>query len=428
MDMNKFKKLISFSLMGMLMTQVVSAKEVLKANYHPTMEERLPADNKRLVGGNVTVTRDDVINWLQGLHRYKEMHPKLKKHVDQNKDNYRIDTNMHYILYRDNDAGYEIVMKHEDDQNFIALNRTYFRDPEDAAWDYKQTSAVNPKTKKPWISLDKKDIQLITKNTQQKLSEDDKAYLKDLLSILNENFHFLYGEKFVTMDNVKDPYEVLGKYQPPRLLIYDGFDDFLPPESDQKRELSKQLGRPLYHFYQGFDGSEPLNMSSNCLDKASVKVKLKDGRVYMLTYCHAVRKKDIDVNYQIRAVQVWLPKLCLEDMAVNLMNLMQEKGVDVNTLEGNSTPLTQALYLINLKTQNYIYTVVNSRYVLESDARKKNVNDFEGYKSLYEAVPLPKKLRPVKDVKVTLSSPAKLVLNNKFPERVMMCFSPVHMR
>ena len=427
MDMNRFKKLALFALMGVLTAQILPAKEVLSADYNPTTEES-DLDKKllRLFGHKITATHDDIVKWVHASPQYKEMHPKLKKWVDQNKDNYKAVSHIDYILYRNNEAGFEIMMQKKATSKYLpylALNRTYFRDPEDAAWDYEQTPAINPKTKKTWINLDKKEIQLIVKNTKQNFSDTDKAYLKDLLSILNENFHFYYGEKFVTTDKIKDPAELIGKYRPLKVRMYGAFDDFLPPESDQKRELSRKLGRPLYHFYQGFDGTEPLGQSSNCYDKATVKIKLKDGQTATMTYWNQVSGKDVDKMRGQRAAQVWTAKYNLEKLSKHLTALMQEKGVDVDTAKENTTPLTQALYLINLKTQNYIHTIVNDRYVLESKGTEKGADNFEGYKALYEAVPLPKKLKPVKELGI---SPEPITSNNHIPAG--MCLMPVHTR
>lgn len=425
MEMKKYSKIFLLCTFSALMTQMLSAKEVLSADFAPTTirtetDERVMGKN-RARGATLDATPDEIKKILEEAADYKKMHPTLKKWVDQNKENYWQLSEDTYILYRDEDVGIDIQLyiAPNSKKKFLFLNRTYFKYPEDAAWQYVQTSAVNPKTKKPWIGLDKKEVQQITKNTKQKFSEADKSYIKDLLSILNENFHFYYGEKFVKMDQVKDLSTLLGKYQPLKVLMYDAFDDFLSPESDQKRDLSKKLGRAVYDLSKGLDNSKMFGVTSNCGDKGTLHLKLKDGQKAKLTYWNQVNPTEINKHFVNRSSQVHLAKYNLEQLSIHLTDLMQEKGVDMDNAKGNTTPLTQALYLINLKMQNYIYAVVTHPYVLESGGK----NEFDKKKALYEAVPLPTKLRPVRELKMGMEPVAFHKATS--PE---MCLRPVHTR
>lgn len=92
---------------------------------------------------------------------------------------------------------------------------------------------------------------------------------------------------------------------------------------------------------------------------------------------------------------VYIAKHYLEKESKDLTKLMQEKGVDVSNPKANKTPFMQALYWINLKTQNYIEALVNSEYVLTSS----NEDDLGQNQRLSDIVPLPKKLKPVESLK-----------------------------
>lgn len=291
-----YSRLVSLSALGIFAAQVLPAKEVLSAEYNPTMENN--ALDERLLNkwsSEITATHADIVKWAQNAENYKRMHPKLKNFLDKNKDAYKAVSSVSYILYRDNTAGFQIKMQHEDGYDgALFLNRTYFNAPEDAAWEYKQTPPVNPKTKKPWIDLSKEEIRQIIKETKQTFSKEDVSYLKDLMSILSENFHFYYGEQFVTTDKIKDPSALIGKYRPMKTLMYAAFDDFLPDEPAQKRELSQKLGRPLYHFHKGFDATIPLGYSGNCYGHATVELRMKDGQVHSVTYWNQVSGQDVN--------------------------------------------------------------------------------------------------------------------------------------
>lgn len=424
MEMKKYSKIFLLCTFSALMTQMLSAKEVLSADFAPTTirtetDERVMR-NSRARGATLDATPDEIKKILEESADYKKMHPTLKKWVDQNQENYWQICADTYILYRDEDVGVkiELLVQPRSRKPVLFLNRVYFKYPEDAAWQYVQTPAVNPKTKKPWIGLDKKEVQQITKNTKQKFSEADKSYIKDLLSILNENFHFYYGEKFVKMDKVKDLSTLLGKYHPLKVLMYDAFDDFLPPESDQKRALSKKLGRAVYDLSKGLDNSKMFGATANCGDKGTINLKLKDGQPITLTYWNQVNPTEINKHFANKSSQVYLAKYGLGKLSKDLTELMQEKGVDVDNAKGNTTPLTQALYLINLKMQNYIYAVVTHPYVLESGGK----DEFDKNKALYEAVPLLTKLRPVREL-----MGMEPIASHKAtsPE---MCLRPVHTR
>lgn len=396
--MKKYSQLVLWSIFSVLMVQTISAKEVLSADFDPTTvktesDERIIQANIRR-GEKLDATTDEIYKLLKKSDDYEKMHPILKKWVDQNKENFFQVSPSYYILYRDADVGAEVNFTiGQKDKVLLHFNRTYFKSPEDAAFEYKQTPAINPTTKKPWINVDKNEVKRIIQNTKQKFSKEDSAYLTDLLGVLNENFHFYYGEPFVILKgNVKDKSTLIGKYKPLRVLAYDAFDEFLPPESEQKRELSKKLGRAVYPFYKMIDNSKMLRATLNCGDKGTINIKLKDGQDATLTYWNQVNPARVDETMYARATQLADIPWNFGQMSNALSLIMQEKGVDVENQKNNRTPLTQVLYLINLKAQNYLEAVATSEYVQES----KNAVDFGKYKKLSEAVPLPTQLKPIK--------------------------------
>lgn len=406
MEMKKYSRLALWSIFSVLMVQSLSAKEVLSADFAPTTvhtesDERIIRKSLAL-GEKLDKTPDEIYKMVKETPSYKTMHPKLKEWVDKNKDNFFQRSDETYVLYRDNDVGAQIHLRfnpNDSDVKFLFFNRVYFKYPEDAAWQYTQTPAINPQTKKPWFPFEKSDVRRIEKATKQKFSKEDASYLIDLLSILNENFHFYYGEKFVSLKGkIKDKETLMGKYYPLKILAYGAFDEFLPPESEQKRELSAKLGRAVYPFYKMIDNSKMFTATANCLDKGTLGIRLKDGQTAFLCYNNQVSPESPffdTVSYEYSA-QVENAKYNLEQLSKKLMDLVQEKGVDILDEKANKTPLTLALYQINLKVQNDLEAVITNEYLVLGSSKV----DFGANKSLADVIKLPTNLKPIKLLKI----------------------------
>lgn len=406
MEMKKYSQLALWSIFSVLMIQSLSAKEVLSADFAPTTvhtesDERIIRNNLAL-GEKLDKTPAEIYEMVKESPDYKTMHPKLKEWVDKNRDNFFQIDPTYFILYRDSDVGAEIglYIRPQSKVKDLFFNRVYFKNQEDSAWQYSQTPAINPKTKKPWFPFEKSDVQRIEKATKQKFSKEDASYLMDLLSILNENFHFYYGEKFVSLKGRikdKDKETLMGKYYPLKILAYGAFDEFLPPESEQKRELSTKLGRAVYPFYKMIDNSKMFTGTSNCADKGTIDISLKDGQTATLRYNNQVSPKSAffdTVSHEYFA-QVGNAKYNLEQLSKKLMDLVQEKGVDILDEKANKTPLTLALYQINLKVQNDLEAVITNEYLVLGSSKV----DFGANKSLADVIKLPTNLNTIKSLK-----------------------------
>lgn len=290
------------------MMQTVSAKEVLSAKFAPTT---VLTDSDKVIksaylkkGAQLDKTPDDIYALVKNSPDYKTMHPTLKGWVEKNKGNFFQISPDDFILYRDADVGVEIsfVVNSETGESALYFNRRHFKSPEDAAWEYKQTPAINPQTKKPWIEFGEQEMQQILDETKQEISLEDKVFLTDLLSILNENFHFYYGEEFVLLKGkIQDKSNLLGKYQPFKMLVYDFFDDFLPAESEQKRALSQKLGRAAYQVYKVLDNSKMWGITMCFPNKGAVVVRLKDGQPVILDYWNQVSPEAVDEGFAERS-------------------------------------------------------------------------------------------------------------------------------
>lgn len=423
MEMKKYSQLALWSIFSVLMIQSLSAKEVLSADFAPTtvrteFDEKV-IQKKLARGEKLDKTPAEIYEMVKASPDYKTMHPKLKEWVDKNKDNFYQITSEDFVLYRDADVGAEINLyfkPNDADVRFLFFNRVYFKYPEDAAWQYTQTPAINPKTKKPWFPFEKGDVQRIEKATKQKFSKEDASYLIDLLSILNENFHFFYGEEFVSLKGKikdKDKETLIGKYYPLKILAYGAFDEFLPPESKQKRELSAKLGRAVYPFYKMIDNSKMFIGTANCADKGTLGISLKDGQTATLRYNNQVNPKNTRVGTFEYSAQVGDVKYNLEQLSKRLMDLVQEKGVDVLDEKANKTPLTLALYQINLKVQNDLEAVITNEYLVSGGPN----TDFGQNKNLADVIKLPTKLKPISSLRTEAVASQKPSVTN-------MCHPP----
>ncbi|MBT9449444.1 hypothetical protein ICN84_05065 [Akkermansia glycaniphila] len=420
MEMKKYSQLALWSIFSVLMIQSLSAKEVLSADFKPTtvlLESDEIVIQKNLARGEkLDKTNDDIYSIVKDGSDYKTMHPKLKEWIDKNKDNFKQISPEHFVLYRDDDVGAELNVNFNPTtkKRSIYFNRVYFKNPEDSAWQYTQTPAINPKTKKPWFPFEKSDVQRIEKVTKQKFSKEDASYLIDLLSILNENFHFYYGEEFVSLKGkIKDKSTLMGKYHPLKVLAYGAFDEFLPPESEQKRELSTKLGRAVYPFYKMIDNSKMFRGTANCGEKGTVTVHLKDGQTAVLRYWNQINPKDIHIGASEWSTQIGNAKYNLEQLSKRLMDLVQEKGVDVLDEKANKTPLTLALYQINLKVQNDLEAVITNEYLVSGGPN----TDFGQNKNLADVIKLPTNLKPIKSLKTNLIKTEQTSVTN-------MCYPP----
>jgi hypothetical protein len=72
---------------------------------------------------------------------------------------------------------------------------------------------------------------------------------------------------------------------------------------------------------------------------------------------------------------------------------MEHKKVDVCNEQANTTPLTRALYLVNLKTQNYLFAILSEPAIAQFEPTKDRY-----FRSVSEKVDLPSDLIPIRDL------------------------------
>ncbi len=395
------------------------AKSVLNAPYNPDVEKKVKISSgpTSSLGASYTTNASSYHSYqTDGQHsylsepvhkctNYSSMNPKLRGFIDRNASNYETISRPFaateaYSLYRDVDAGFEIRMTANKGAKLLYLLRLTFLDAEDMAWKFVQTPAINPKTGQQWIDLNADELQQIATDTGKDFSRKEKAYLNDVLAVVNQNFHFIYGEKFGTTDKIKDDNQLIGKWLPPRVLMFNSFNDFLPREPKQKRKISSFLGRPLYEVNKGVATNTGISyeLGNKGLTGTAQHVHLKDKQVIDIPFLSLVSVKNMKImaltlKFTILKDQLRSTLICATNFSQGLNKLMEHKKVDVCNEQANTTPLTRALYLVNLKTQNYLFAILSEPAIAQFEPTKDRY-----FRSVSEKVELPSDLIPIRDL------------------------------
>lgn len=321
---------------------------------------------------------------------YDEMHPTIREWVDNYRKHYFQDSVKSVVLYNDNQQGIQIRMYHQvsdKEDAFIVFARTRFFE-DDVLWEYKKEPAINPQTGRPWIELSASELRTAMRGGK-KMDEPDQQFLKDVLSILNENFHYFYGMQLVDLgrDPEVNPEELIGKIIPQKVVAYgehvDMFD--MTDKSEQQISIYRALGHPFYalgpllkpKFKYG-------GKCSHCGGKGVVTTFLRSGFHYDITYFNQVKVSEVYPSRLARAAQV-VPAKHLEDTLKGFQKLCEERGVNLRTQSMNKTPLGRALYLVYHKTNQYVEELLKHPYVANSFSTHKIE---EGVNHLYDVVPI----------------------------------------
>ena len=127
------------------------------------------------------------------------------------------------VVYWDEGAG--LIITHLPAANLYCflVGRTKINGPVDYVFEMPRTSAVNKKTKKPYFGLSEEMLTDLEINTGTKLSAEERDWLYAYMAVLNENFHFFYGEPLADISHFWMPGQsaahLLGRFVPTRAFL-----------------------------------------------------------------------------------------------------------------------------------------------------------------------------------------------------------------
>lgn len=384
----KYKNLLLLSAFWAFLMPTLEGKNLLACPYDPRIErtEREQED----VDLYARLRAPQIRQRVTKARMYDEMHPTIREWVDNYRKHYFQDSPSSVVLYNDNENGIQIRMYHQvsnKEDAFIVFARTRFFE-DDVLWEYKKEPAINPQTGRPWIELSASELRTAMRGGK-KMDEPDQQFLKDVLSILNENFHYFYGMQLVDLgrDPEVNPEELIGKIIPQKVVAYgehvDMFD--MTDKSEQQISIYRALGHPIYALGPLLEPKFKYGgKCSHCGGKGVVTTFLRSGLDYDITYFNQVKVSEVYPSRLARAAQV-VPAKHLEHTLKGFQKLCEERGVNLRSQSMNKTPLARALYLVYHKTNRYVEELLKHPYVANSFSTHKIE---EGVNHLYDVVPI----------------------------------------
>lgn len=240
-----YKKTVVLGILGLLIGQL-NARTVYSIDLPKNQSDTISPQTKRSLESReiyklkeVPRTPAEMAEILKNSEEYRLMDPQIKKWVDSNEKNYINDQGNSAILYYDKESGIEVEMAMSNPP-IIFVHLAAVTRPEAMACDYTYTEPVHPKTKQPYFHLTGKQLKEYEAATGTTLTPDEKNWLRDLESVLNENIHYFYGEPFVNLAKVvpdKDRRLLIGTYLPPRMLATQELETFIPTQEMEAGRL-----------------------------------------------------------------------------------------------------------------------------------------------------------------------------------------------
>lgn len=366
--------LLLLSVMWAVCSSTLEARDLLVCEYNPS---------ERTVSGRLGTRKRSVSAMYRRYKKasnYEDVHPSFKALIEQNRDNYRYygGRSLLYLSEQDGFGLYEFGGK-------ILLYRTrVFAD--DAAWTYQKEPALNPFTGRSWIELSASELKTVLRGGK-KMDEPDQQFLKDVLSILNENFHYFYGMQLVDLG--RDPHvdraQLMGKFMPPKIVFFGKQVDMLDLSnySEQQVSLYRQLGHPVYNYEGLIHPNMNAGVGSTCSGRGISYMTFRNDTGISMAYFNQAAPSEVEPSMLARAVQMVAAGPALTDMVKGLEKICEERGGNPRSLSMNKTPLTRALCLVYQKTKWYAEEVSKHPYV----ANSFNENEVgEGVNHLYDVV------------------------------------------
>lgn len=367
--------LLLLSVMWAFCSSTLEARDLLVCEYNPS---------ERTVSGRLGTRKRSVpamYSRYKKASNYEDVHPAFKALIEQNRKNCR-EYAGRSLLYLNEEDGFGL---YETGGTILLYRSRFFGD--DAAWTYQKEPAINPQTDRPWIELSASELKTVMRGGQ-KMDEPNQQFLKDVLSILNENFHYFYGMQLVDLgrDPNVDPAQLMGKFVPSKFFLFDKQVDLLDLSnySAQQTGLYRRLGHPIYNYEGIFHPETKLGIGSNCGGRGIISVPLRIPESMSVVYHNQACPNEVNPSLAARSDQVYYTSQMLTKMMEGLEQVCAERGVNLSQ-SANKTPLARALYLVYKKTDKYVEVLVSHEYISQS----KNTNALEeGVNHLYDVIPI----------------------------------------
>ena len=368
--------LLLLSVLWAVCSSTLESRDLLTCEYNPS---------ERTVSGRLG-TRKRAVPTMYSRYKkasnYDNVHPAFKALIEQNRNNYREDGGRS-LLYLNEEDGFGL---YETGGTILLYRSRFFGD--DAAWTYQKEPAINPQTDRPWIELSASELKTVMRGGK-KMDEPDQEFLKDVLSILNENFHYFYGMQLVDLgrDPNVDPAQLMGKFVPTKFFLFDKEVDMLNLSnySARQTDLYRALGHPVYNYEGFFHPELKLGIGSNCGGRGIISVPFRIPPGISVVYHNQACPNEVNPSLAARSEQVYYTSQILTKMMEGLEKICAERGVNLRSQSANKTPLARALYLVYKKTDKYVEALVSHEYISQS----RNTNALEeGVNHVYDVIPI----------------------------------------
>lgn len=368
--------LLLLSMMWAVCSSTLESRDLLACEYNPS---------ERTVSGRLGTRKRSVPTMYSRYKKasnYENVHPVFKALIEQNRKNYR-DYGGRSLLYLNEEDGFGL---YETGGTILLYRSRFFGD--DAAWTYQKEPAINPQTDRPWIELSASELKTVMRGGK-KMDEPDQEFLKDVLSILNENFHYFYGMQLVDLgrDPNVDPAQLMGKFVPTKFFLFDKEVDMLNLSnySARQTDLYRALGHPVYNYEGFFHPELKLGIGSNCGGRGIISVPFRIPPGISVVYHNQACPNEVNPSLAARSEQVYYTSQILTKMMEGLEKICAERGVNLRSQSANKTPLARALYLVYKKADKYVEALVSHEYISQS----RNTNALEeGVNHLYDVIPI----------------------------------------
>lgn len=368
--------LLLLSVMWAVCSSTLEARDLLACEYNLS---------KRTVSGRLGTRKRSVpamYSRYKKASNYEDVHPAFKALIEQNRKNYR-DYGGRSLLYLNEEDGFGL---YETGGTILLYRSRFFGD--DAAWTYQKEPAINPQTDRPWIELSASELRAVNRGNEV-MDEPDQEFLKDVLSILNENFHYFYGMQLVDMgrDPNVDPAQLMGKFVPTKFFLFDKEVDMLNLSnySARQTDLYRALGHPVYNYEGFFHPELKLGIGSNCGGRGIISVPFRIPPGISVVYHNQACPNEVNPSLAARSEQVYYTSQILTKMMEGLEKICAERGVNLRSQSANKTPLSRALYLVYKKTDKYVEALISHEYISQS----RNTHALEeGVNHLYDVIPI----------------------------------------
>lgn len=244
--MRNYGKMIFVMILGTLMSQSLMAEVIHPIDYpfNPTAEKNpfhltFSAQTRK----KFNMSKGAIRTAMKNSPDWANMDERIRSKISKNMKNF-YQLHWDYLsLYWDKEKGISIVATVKQPSR-IYLNRTRFNGPEDMAFEFSRTQPINAKTKRPYFELTPELLVKLEEETGTQLTQEQKNWLSDYASVLNENFHYFYGESFFAFQDVigeVDKSELIGRFYPNKLFLKEEQELFVPTVDQERNFLYLKL-------------------------------------------------------------------------------------------------------------------------------------------------------------------------------------------